>query len=137
MAETEKKIIFQVTTKADDAIKKIVQYEAKVEELKRAERDLNAEIRKQGEATAEQKARLVALKNEQRAYQKEISNQNRIVQNTLTAECELYANTLQALRSQLSVEKDKLRYMEQGSQEYQRQIELVKQVNDQVKEAEE
>lgn len=137
MAETEKKIIFQITTKADDAIKKIVQYEAKVEELKRAERALNAEIRKQGEATAEQKARLVALKNEQRAYQKEISNQNRIVQNTLTAESELYANTLQALRSQLSVEKDKLRYMEQGSQEYQRQIELVKQVNDQVKEAEE
>lgn len=134
MAETKKTILFEVQTQSEDAIKKIIEYQAKIEELRKTESKYKQEVK---EGNREHQQDLIKVQNQIKAYQSEIGKQNRMVQNTMRSESELYKDTLDGLRAKLSVQKDELRYMEQGSAEYQKQLELIKQTNDEVKAQEE
>lgn len=134
MAETKKTILFEVQTQSEDAIKKIIEYQAKIEELRKTESKYKQEVK---EGNREHQQDLIKVQNQIKAYQSEIGKQNRMVQNTMRSESELYRDTLDGLRAKLSVQKDELRYMEQGSAEYQKQLELIKQTNDEVKAQEE
>lgn len=129
----EQKYLFEIDINTSAGVQKLAEYERKIQELQKEIVQLGKAEAEGDQQAAAQKQKLIL---QVQAYRKEQGNIRRELKNTMTAESELYANTLQGLRSQLSAEKDKLRYMELGSEEYQKQIELVNQLNDEVKEAE-
>ena len=113
---TDQKYLFEIDIDTSKSVQNIAKYQQALERLKQEEKDLKEAV-KEGSKTQEQaNAQMVKITQQKKAYQKEIQNEQRLLQNTMQAESELYENTLQGLRSQLSAEKDKLRYMEIGSE---------------------
>lgn len=134
MAENTTRVV-SIEVNTTDAIKAMAEYQIKLDESRKAERELKAAIKERGETSQEDRERLAALQEQQKGYKGAIRELSREVQNNIKSE-KLYKDTLKGLGAELSAAKDKLRGMTVGTAEYAAQEKHVAAMNERMKEAE-
>lgn len=101
MAEATATKVFQITVDSRQAVQTIADYSAKIDDLAKRERELTAEIKESGEATAAQSKELIEIRELRKAYSTALRESSKEVQNNIkTTQAE--QGSLRSLRTQLS-----------------------------------
>lgn len=153
MGAEQKDILIQIQTNLGQSAERIADLTAKVDELKKQEKDLRDKLKQNIEAFGEEsdqvretRKAIAEVEQAKKAYGKEIGEVSRNVQNAIISDVE-YNNTLKGQAALLSQLKDQLRAMplamdENGnilreqSKEYMELQARIKSLNDQISQQE-
>lgn len=136
MADNQEKVVLlRVESNLDQTVNAMAEYQVAIDEINEKLSEYQAKQKKGEKLSAEERAEMVKLKEERKAYSKEMGELSRKVQNTLVANNK-YKDTLKGLCAELSKQKDILRSMPLGTEEYDKQSEAVNALNQRIKDLE-